>query len=269
MIRIIYRIYEKVESSEDSLYGRDKKIVHQDVMQCENRNHFKEIIKSMYDNDISFKNSSKLNVGDLFCTIISESCYNSEDYLQVFSSKCSCCGKEILYTNGENKLYKIPKYKYERLNHRFYSRIRDKINSNHYCSKECLSIAIDNIDKEYEEFKKTYDTIEENEWISREDKEYEISGYNGYIYKITKKSSNEVYIGQTKYLPIFRWGQHLKTERFKINNIDNYIFEVVEMVKYAEDILKREEYWINYYYKLNPKLLLNIVIPNKNEYIDN
>lgn len=268
MIRIIYRIYEKVESSEDSLYGIDKKIVHQDVMQCEDREHFKEIIKSMYDNKISFRNSSKLNVGDLFCTIISESCYNSEDYLQVFSSKCSCCGKEILYNNGKNALYKIPKYKYERLNYHFYKKVRDKINDNRYCCQECLDNAINEIDKEYEDFKDANNEIDENEWIKREDFQY-LENCCGYIYKITKKSSNEIYIGQTKYLPIFRWGQHLKTERFKLNDIDNYTFEVIEKVKNKDDILKREEYWINYYYKLNPKLLLNIVIPNKNEYIDN
>ena len=52
----------------------------------------------------------------------------------------------------------------------------------------------------------------------------------GYIYKITKRSTGEFYIGETTYVPIFRWGQHLLTERFNIDNIKDYIFEVIDIV---------------------------------------
>lgn len=67
---------------------------------------------------------------------------------------------------------------------------------------------------------------------------------SGYIYKISKKSTGEFYIGQTMYAPVFRWGQHLKTERFPIKNITDYKFEVIEIVPKTENILEREKYYI-------------------------
>lgn len=81
----------------------------------------------------------------------------------------------------------------------------------------------------------------------------------GYIYKITKKSTGEFYIGQTIYEPMFRWAQHLATDRFKIDNILDYQYETIEVVPYGENILEREKYWIQKYYKENPKLSLNIM----------
>ncbi len=81
----------------------------------------------------------------------------------------------------------------------------------------------------------------------------------GYIYLITKKSTGEFYVGQTVYAPIFRWGQHLKTERFDIKGILDYQFEVIEIVPKGENILEREKYWIQKKYKENPSLSLNIM----------
>lgn len=81
---------------------------------------------------------------------------------------------------------------------------------------------------------------------------------SGYIYKISKKSTGEFYIGQTVYAPIFRWGQHLKTDRFPINNIIDYQFEVLEIVPKDVNILEREKYYIQKYYKENPEKSLNI-----------
>lgn len=82
---------------------------------------------------------------------------------------------------------------------------------------------------------------------------------SGYIYKISKKSTGEFYIGQTMYAPVFRWGQHLKTERFPIKNITDYKFEVIEIVPKTENILEREKYYIQKFYKENPEKSLNIM----------
>ena len=82
---------------------------------------------------------------------------------------------------------------------------------------------------------------------------------SGYIYKISKKSTGEFYIGQTMYAPVFRWGQHLKTERFPIKNITDYKFEVLEIVPKTENILEREKYYIQKFYKENPEKSLNIM----------
>lgn len=82
---------------------------------------------------------------------------------------------------------------------------------------------------------------------------------SGYIYKISKKSTGEFYIGQTMYAPVFRWGQHLKTERFPIENITDYKFEVIEIVPKTENILEREKYYIQKFYKENSEKSLNIM----------
>jgi hypothetical protein len=85
----------------------------------------------------------------------------------------------------------------------------------------------------------------------------------GYIYKISKKSTEEFYVGQTIYVPIFRWGQHLLTERFNIQNIDDYVFEILEVVKNKKLLNERETYWINKCRDENPELSLNIIIPKE------
>ena len=81
----------------------------------------------------------------------------------------------------------------------------------------------------------------------------------GYIYLITKKTTGEFYVGQTIYAPVFRWAQHLKTERFNIKGILDYQFEVIEIVPKGENILEREKYWIQKKYKENPAKSLNIM----------
>lgn len=88
---------------------------------------------------------------------------------------------------------------------------------------------------------------------------YSYNDISGYIYKITKKSTGEFYVGQTIYAPIFRWGQHLKTDRFDIKGITDYQFEVIEVVPKNVNILEREKYYIQKYYKENPEKSLNIM----------
>ena len=94
-------------------------------------------------------------------------------------------------------------------------------------------------------------------FITRED--FKRDDIEGYIYKISKKSTGEFYIGQTKYLPIFRWGQHLKTDRFYMTGILDYQFEVIEIVPITANILEREKYYIQKYYNENPEKSLNIM----------
>ena len=110
------------------------------------------------------------------------------------------------------------------------------------------------------EFRQTNDDVE-NIWIDKD----KFSQWNcGYIYMISKKTTGEFYVGQTKYNPIFRWGQHLLTNRFKMDNIEDYVFEILEKVPSTGDLTARETYWINKKRNENPKLSLNIQIPKEN-----
>lgn len=81
---------------------------------------------------------------------------------------------------------------------------------------------------------------------------------NGFIYKITNKLNNKVYIGQTIQKPIERFYQHCakKCDNYILNMVihkaifkygkDNFTFEVIEEIP-KQQLNEREEYWIKYY----------------------
>ena len=77
----------------------------------------------------------------------------------------------------------------------------------------------------------------------------------GYIYKITNRINNKMYIGKTEqYDPIKRWEEHLKDYKKRKNEnrplykamekygVDNFVFEIIEETNDAEN---REKYWID------------------------
>lgn len=252
MLEVVYRIYEvadndiKEQNKNDIDYfssiSKSENIeLLMDCLICDNREHFKEIIKDTYGN-IPFRYSKKLNAGDLYCVIIGEHCYNTERYFNKITFTCDFCGSTVeTYSNSiitlsdweiSTYLYNIQEYK-----------------EKHFCCNKCKDRYID----------KTKSEIKPDE-----DSEFFITQYmftekvSGYIYKITKKSTGEFYIGQTKYAPVFRWGQHLKTNRFPIENITDYQFEVIEIVPQSENILEHEKFYIQEYYKRNPDKSLNI-----------
>lgn len=81
----------------------------------------------------------------------------------------------------------------------------------------------------------------------------------GFIYKITNKLNNKVYIGQTKNNPSERWKQHIRTSKNSVFNgkskiiralrkypIDIFLFEILEEIE-TEQLDEREEYWIEFY----------------------
>lgn len=256
MLEIIYRIYE-VADEETALRNLDKDLefglysstsksqnieLLMDCMICDSREHFKEIIRSEYGENISFRYSKKLKSGDLYCIIVGEHCYNTERYFNKVTFTCDCCGatietyygKAIYFSDYEirNNFYNIQEYADKR-----------------FCCYKCKQV--------YEErVKRELRPDDEQEFFIKKDMFTE--NIAGYIYLITKKSTGEFYVGQTAYAPVFRWGQHLKTERFPIKQIKDYKFEVLEIVPKSENILDREKYWIQTLYKENPDKSLNI-----------
>lgn len=256
MLEVIYRIYEVAdeETAAQNLksdtnfgfYSSTSKACNiellMDCLVCDSREQFKEIIKSEYGENIAFRYSKKLKAGDLYCIIIGEHCYNTEKYFNKITYKCDCCGatietyysKPIAFSDYEifNSFYCIEEYKEKR-----------------FCSNRCKDIY------EVRERKRLKPDGEQEFYISKDMFTEDIAGY---IYKISKKSTGEFYVGQTRYAPVFRWGQHLKTERFPIDNITDYKFEVIEIVPRSENILEREKHWIQTLYMENPEKSLNI-----------
>ena len=79
----------------------------------------------------------------------------------------------------------------------------------------------------------------------------------GFIYKITNRVNNKVYIGQTRFTIEHRFKQHIKnfnTEHrkqplysaFAKYGIENFNIEVLEEVEF-DQLNQREKYWIAYY----------------------
>jgi group I intron endonuclease len=90
------------------------------------------------------------------------------------------------------------------------------------------------------------------------------------IYKISCKSTNKVYIGSTWQTFFKRFCQHeweLNNNRHKNQYLQNawnkygslnFIFEIIEIIKDKNDLLIREDYWLDYYTSHNKDFGFNI-----------
>lgn len=258
-MEIIYRLCEHNDKvDEDRFYCNNYKILDQEVMLCNSKEEFKEIIKSMYGDNIKFKHTSNMQNGDLFISIISYNCYNSSDYVCVQDYVCSYCGKS--FKNNKYLLRKFDNwFGLNSICRSLYESEKNSLEKEVYCSKECQTKRYKNLIERYKNYVRENNLLEDNFWAIRENFN---SYHKGYIYMITKRSTGEFYVGQTNAVPMFRWVQHLKTDRFTINNITDYIYETLEIVKDNDNMNEREAYWINKKRDENPTKSLNIVIPN-------
>ena len=79
----------------------------------------------------------------------------------------------------------------------------------------------------------------------------------GFIYKITNRVNNKVYIGQTHFTVEHRWKQHIKNyniehrkqplyKAFDKYGLDNFYVEPIEEID-SDQLDEREMYWIAYY----------------------
>lgn len=260
MLEVLYRIYQVDEklkeqkyediylcSSESQLYSRE---LVMDVVICESRDQFKDIIRSQYGQDIKFKYSRKMKDGDVYCIIIGEHCWNSDKYFNKRKFTCDYCGCQVetYLQNWDTGIGEST------VKHKLYG--KDKYLKLQFCGRRCMDLFIE------EESKRIMPDDDAEFYINRD--MFTNNSIVGYIYKITKKSTDEFYIGQTKYVPIYRWGQHLLTDRFNINDILDYQFETIKVVHQGENINEIEKYYIQKYYNENPDKSLNISLtPNK------
>ena len=256
-MEIIYRVYE---IDDDNGY-KDKTIIDQTICLCNSREHFKDIMRELYNpKKVHFANSRKLEIGDIYINIISENCNNTEQYFIVEEYTCAYCNKNF----KSNKRLLLKFRDNWRLNFACSEKYQENISEIEnmcFCSNYCRNTKTNNMFQEYQEYAKNNDLMQDH-WINRESfNKYK----SGYIYMISKKSTNEFYVGQTRNVPIFRWGQHLLTRRFNYDNIQDYVFEVLEAVENLDKLNEREAYWINKNRNENPELSLNIMIPKEKE----
>lgn len=119
----------------------------------------------------------------------------------------------------------------------------------YFCSNECKN--------EYNQKKKTLISDTE-QWQSRTS----IYGVIGYVYHIYNKATHKHYIGQTKYMPFFRWQEHIKQN--EKGHIEDLMFETLCEVRGIDSELlnKAEGYYINQYIeKFGKDYVMNGTIP--------
>lgn len=258
MLEVIYRIYEVLDKNATpdytglQYYGCPNKEIVMDCKIVDNREQFKSIIKEEYGNDIKFRNTKNLKPGDLYCIIIGEHCYNTENYFVKITSKCSYCGCKL---EGYFKPIRFDNYELDR---QLYGIDKELYDKEMFCSHTCKNNRLNYLK---EKLSKDTDRLENADiWVDKSlfSESQSSNKIVGYIYKITKRSTGEFYIGETTYVPIFRWGQHLITERFPLSNIEDYIFEVIDTVYEGTNIFDVESKYIKEYYNKYPNLSLNI-----------
>lgn len=120
----------------------------------------------------------------------------------------------------------------------------------YFCSWECKRKTLDRINPYIE-----------GEWQNREGYE-DNGGVYGYIYHIYNRSTNMHYIGQTIYMPFFRWQEHAK--QGAKGKLEDLVFEVVTevRVKSQEYLNSIEAWWIQkFIHEYGRENVMNVTIP--------
>jgi hypothetical protein len=212
VLEVFYRIYvvcsddekkirlERAESlgfylgREGSVSKLQNRCIWEGVLIWESREEFKKIIRESYGGEIAFAYSRRLLAGSLYCIIVGDHCYDetmrSEFALVRF--RCDCCGAEV----EQRCVRPICFSDWE---------IKTELSGNpamagkRFCSARCKELFL--LDNRYAS---SDDDAVGELWVTT--KSFDNARCAGYIYRITKRSTGEVYIGQTVYAPVFRWG---------------------------------------------------------------
>lgn len=120
----------------------------------------------------------------------------------------------------------------------------------HFCSYDCRMVV-----------QRKINPYSEGEFQEREGYENN-GGVYGYIYHIYNRSTNMHYIGQTVYMPFFRWQEHVKSGLK--GDITDLIFETITevRVKSQEYLNNIEAWWIQkYIHDYGRENVMNITTP--------
>jgi hypothetical protein len=123
----------------------------------------------------------------------------------------------------------------------------------YFCSNDCK--------QNYYEKRKVESSGVEN-WQDRTS----YAGILGYIYHIYNKATHKHYIGQTKYLPFFRWQEHIK--QGEKGELSDLVFETITTVyenKSDISLTAVEAFYINKYIeKFGKENVVNSSVPKFN-----
>lgn len=79
-----------------------------------------------------------------------------------------------------------------------------------------------------------------------------------YIYKITNKNNNKIYVGQTiQKNPKMRWYNHLADARkgkksylydsMRKHGVENFVWELIDKADSVEELNNKEQFWLDFY----------------------
>lgn len=120
----------------------------------------------------------------------------------------------------------------------------------HFCSYDCRRVVQNKLNPYIEGEFQEKEGYESN------------GGVYGYIYHIYNRKTNMHYIGQTVYMPFFRWQEHAKSGLK--GNITDLIFETITeiRVKSQEYLNNIEAWWIQkYIHEYGRDNVMNITVP--------
>lgn len=202
------------------------------------REETKEKVKEKYINEIKFAKPRKKN-GMYAIVMDSDKFFYDRFYLEI-DTYCFCCHKEI-----KGKASEFPK---ESLKKDSYEIDLESSETVYYCSYDCKNKLHNNLRYEGE--------FQEKEAISSE--------IVGYIYHMYNRVENKHYIGQTKFLPFFRWQEHIKAG--EKGNITDITFDVITEVKKkrgedGQELLNNIEAWWIQKYISEGYEVFNISVP--------
>lgn len=159
---------------------------------------------------------AKPRKGDgLYADIVESNQFFYERFTQTIDTICLCCHHPI-----KGKVKDFP------------SMTADNDEKYYFCSRDC-----------YRETAQKLNPFNEGEFQTRED--YKTNGgVYGYIYHIYNRKTDMHYIGQTVYMPFFRWQEHVK-DGIK-GSITDLVFETITevRVKSQEYLNNIEAWWI-------------------------
>lgn len=169
----------------------------------------------------------------VYAIVMDSTQYYYERFTLEIDTKCFCC-----YNSIKGKAKDFP------------SMIADNGEKYHFCSYECRRTIQNKLNP-----------YVEGEFQEREDYTRN-GGVYGYIYHIYNRRTNMHYIGQTIYMPFFRWQEHAK-QGIK-GDITDLVFETIAevRVKSQEYLNNIEAWWIRkFIHDYGKEHVMNITIP--------
>ena len=180
-------------------------------------------------------NNGKLKNGDIYCIIISDNCYNIEEYLDIKEYECSHCKK--IFKSSEkrvNKYYYTGMFKNDNIDKEILNEHINEIKNMRFCSKLCElehMLTITSMLEEETNIKFNGDFTPDI-FITKDT--YSNNNNNnviGYIYKISKKSTQEKSQGKQELYLYLGGGDNIYWPKDLIlKNIGDYVFEIVEVI---------------------------------------